>query len=85
MTDQASPGRLGTHDSHWGRLLRGVGANLLGKFWVVLSQTVTVPVMLTIWGAKGYGVWLMIWAVPSYVTLSDFGFGSAASSRDDAR
>ena len=79
MTSQGRPQRSRTGDSHWGRLVRGVGANLLGKFWVVLSQIVTVPVLLTVWGAKGYGVWLMIWAIPSYVTLSDFGFGSAAA------
>lgn len=64
---------------HWTRLLHGIGANLLGKVWVVVGQVISVPVLLHVWGAKGYGLWLMISAIPSYAVLSDFGFGSAAA------
>jgi O-antigen/teichoic acid export membrane protein len=66
---------------HWRRLLHGVGANLLGKLWVVAGQFVAVPVLLSVWGPEGYGLWLMVSAVASYVALSDFGFGGAAAVR----
>jgi O-antigen/teichoic acid export membrane protein len=66
------------HD-HWRRLLHGIGANLLGKFWLVVGQVASVPILLSVWGPKGYGLWLMVSAIPSYAVLSDFGFGSAAA------
>jgi len=64
---------------HWRRLLHGIGANLLGKIWVVVGQAASVPILLTVWGPKNYGLWLMVSAIPSYAVLSDFGFGSAAA------
>lgn len=64
---------------HWHRIGAGVGANLLGKLWVVLGQGLTVPVLLSVWGPRNYGIWLMLCVVPTYVGLSDFGIGSAAS------
>lgn len=73
------PGASRPADRHWHRIARGVGANLLGKFWVILSQVISVPVLLSLWGPKGYGVWLMLMTAPTYVALSDFGFGSAAA------
>ena len=64
---------------HWRRLLHGIGANLLGKIWVVVGQAASVPILLTVWGPKNYGLWLMVSAIPSYAVLSDFGFGSAGA------
>jgi O-antigen/teichoic acid export membrane protein len=66
---------------HWRRLLHGVGANLLGKLWVVAGQFIAVPVLLSVWGPEGYGLWLMVSAVASYIALSDFGFGGASAVR----
>ena len=68
-------------EPHRQRLLRGIGANLLGKAWVVMGQVISVPVLLSVWGPKGYGLWVMVSAIPTYATLSDFGFGSAAAVR----
>jgi O-antigen/teichoic acid export membrane protein len=61
------------------RLALGLGANAIGKVWVAVSQLVTVPVLLSRWGASGYGIWLMLSAIPTYLVLSDFGFGAAAA------
>ena len=54
----------------------GLGANMMGKFWVIATQLVCVPVLTWKWGANGYGVWLMLTTVPSYVALTSFA-GSA--------
>jgi O-antigen/teichoic acid export membrane protein len=62
-----------------GRLVLGTLANLGGKFWVLVSQLVSVPLLTHYWGADGYGTWLMLTAVPTYVALTDFGMGGPAS------
>lgn len=61
------------------RLLLGFGANMLGKVWVILGQLLSVPVLSHAWGADGFGVWLMLSAVPTYIALSGGGLGSAAA------
>jgi O-antigen/teichoic acid export membrane protein len=75
----SSSNETGVAPDHWRRLLHGIGANLLGKFWLVVGQVASVPILLSVWGPKGYGLWLMVSAIPSYAVLSDFGFGSAAA------
>ncbi|WP_172331806.1 lipopolysaccharide biosynthesis protein [Mangrovicoccus sp. HB161399] len=60
------------------RLIKGFGANLLGRIWMILAQLLTVPILTYHWGVDGYGVWLMINAIPTYLALSDFGLGTAA-------
>lgn len=62
------------------RLLFGAFANSLGKVWVILIQLVSIPVLTYKWGASGYGVWMILTAVPTYIGLSDFGFGTAAAA-----
>jgi O-antigen/teichoic acid export membrane protein len=61
------------------RVLAGVAVNALGRFWVLAIQLAAVPVLVKAWGADTYGVWLMLSAIPTYIALSDFGFGSAAA------
>ncbi len=60
------------------RLVHGTGANLLGKIWIMIAQLVAVPVLSKAWGVDGFGVWLMISTIPTYLALSDFGLGVAA-------
>jgi O-antigen/teichoic acid export membrane protein len=62
----------------WRRLAHGSGANLAGKIWVLLVQLISVPVMTRYWGLDGYGIWLMISTIPTYLALSDFGLATAA-------
>lgn len=61
------------------RLASGVVANALGKAWVLLQQLIAIPVLTAAWGAEGYGIWLMLITIPTYIALSDFGFGTAAT------
>jgi len=62
------------------RLIRGFGASALGPIVTIVVQIVSVPVFLHFWGATLYGEWLILSAIPSYLALSDIGFGSVAAS-----
>ncbi len=61
-----------------GRMMRGVLANLYDKGAVTAVQLLTIPLLTRLWGADGYGIWLMLLTVPTYIALSDLGFGTAA-------
>ncbi len=60
------------------RLLRGIGANAFSQVVVIGLQLALVPVLATHWGLKLYGTWLMLFTIPSYLALGDFGFATAA-------
>lgn len=59
------------------RLVGGFGANLLGKVWISAVQIALIPALSHSWGAEGYGLWLMLTTIPSYVALGDAGLGAA--------
>jgi O-antigen/teichoic acid export membrane protein len=62
------------------RLMRGFGATALGPVTSAFIQLGAVPLLLHAWGAAKYGDWLLLSAIPSYLTLSDLGFGDASGS-----
>jgi O-antigen/teichoic acid export membrane protein len=62
------------------RVLRGVGAGTLGPIGTMLIQVISVPVFLHFWGARAYGEWLILSAVPMYLALSDLGFGNVCGN-----
>lgn len=51
-----------------------VGANIYGQAVTIATQIILVPILLHAWGIEHYGVWLVLSALPVYLTLSDFGF-----------
>jgi O-antigen/teichoic acid export membrane protein len=62
------------------RLMSGFGATALTPVVTALVQLGSVPILLNAWGAAKYGDWLLLSAIPSYLALSDLGFGSASGS-----
>jgi len=74
-----SSNRFGTASVR-GRLLRGLGATALQPIVTAVIQLGTVPCLLHAWGAAKYGDWLILSAIPSYLSLSDLGFGDASGS-----
>jgi O-antigen/teichoic acid export membrane protein len=62
------------------RLLANFGANTLGRILGVVVQLVSVPVMLSHWGARIYGEWILLSTIPSYFAMSDIGFGNVAAN-----
>jgi len=67
------------------RLFRGFGASLYGQAVVVVIQLAGVPILLTQWHAALYGEWLILFAVPAYLSLSDLGFSLSAANDMTAR
>lgn len=63
------------------RVFRGVLSVGYGKAVVALLQLAMVPTLATAWGLSGYGQWLLLVTVPSFLVGSDLGFGSAAGNR----
>jgi O-antigen/teichoic acid export membrane protein len=59
------------------RLSRAFLSNAYGYGATLLIQAASVPILLSAWGARLYGEWLIASAIPSYLAMSDFGLGSA--------
>jgi len=70
--------RAGLASSVGRRLLGGTFANLLDKLALLAVQLIAIPLLSHHWGAEGYGTWLMLMTIPTYVAVSDFGLGTAA-------
>jgi O-antigen/teichoic acid export membrane protein len=62
------------------RLLHAIGATSIGPVSTAVIQLVSVPLFLHFWGPKLYGEWLVLSAMPIYLGLTDFGFGSVAAT-----
>lgn len=62
------------------RVSSGAAANVLNLFYVTAITGLTVPVLIHAWGVPNYGAWLMLTAIPTYLSLSDFGFATAATN-----
>src|SRR5712664_4644306 len=58
----------------------GIAGTVLGPVVTAIVQIVSVPVFLHFWGVKLYGEWLILSAIPTYLMLSDMGFGSVAGN-----
>ena len=61
-----------------GRMMRGIAANIYDKSAITIVQLGTIPLLTNAWGAEGYGVWLTLMTIPTFLALSDFGLGTAA-------
>ena len=65
-------------------VIQGVLSNgaaiVVQKIVRVLDQLLLVPFFLTAWGAAYYGEWLTLTIIPSVLSFSDLGFGSAVSN-----
>lgn len=51
-----------------------------GKGMAAACRLLSVPIMLSHWSIEAMGVWLLISAIPSWLSLSDIGIGSAVSN-----
>jgi O-antigen/teichoic acid export membrane protein len=58
----------------------GVSANFIGKASVALVQLLSLALLPRLWGADGFGLWLMISTIPTYLAFSSLGFGDAAAT-----
>lgn len=56
------------------RFIRSFAAQIYAQASGILIQLALVPVLIHAWGTTLYGTWLLLSAVPFYLTFSDFGF-----------
>ncbi len=62
------------------RLILGFLSNWISRLAGSIIQLVQVPVFLTFWSKPLYGDWLIVSAIPSYLSFSNIGFGSVAGN-----
>ena len=62
------------------RLILGFVSNWISKLAGSIIQLIQVPVFLHYWSVQLYGDWLLVNAIPSYLSFSNIGFGSVAAN-----
>jgi O-antigen/teichoic acid export membrane protein len=62
------------------RLALGFASNWVSKLASTITQLVQVPLFIHFWAASVYGNWLIVSAIPTYLTFSSIGFGNVASN-----
>ncbi len=63
------------------RVIAGMGANAYGQVVTIITQLASLPLFLNRWSVATYGVWLMLSAIPSYISMADAGMVTAAGNR----
>lgn len=66
--------------STWRRLTAVFGAHFLGNMVTIADRILLVPLMLVLWGADLFGIWIIIRSVPAWLSISEMGFASAAGN-----
>ncbi|MDF8334998.1 lipopolysaccharide biosynthesis protein [Novosphingobium cyanobacteriorum] len=62
------------------RLGRSLLAQIYSQAVTIVCQLALVPLLLGVWGPERYGAWLVLAAVPTFLTFSDFGFTFVAKN-----
>ena len=62
------------------RLILGLISNWISKMANTIIQFVQIPVFLGHWAEVTFGEWLIINAIPNYLSFSNIGFGSVAGN-----
>jgi O-antigen/teichoic acid export membrane protein len=62
------------------RVAAGVAAHFYAQGVTILTQLATLPIFLARWSTEEYGQWIMLSAVPIYLTVADFGIVTAAGN-----
>jgi len=63
------------------RVLAGMGANSVGMVITIGIQLGSLPLFLSIWDTANYGTWLMLSALPAYLSMADVGMVTAAGNQ----
>lgn len=63
------------------RIVAGMGANSFGIGITIVIQLVSLPLFLHYWSTATYGIWLMLSAIPSYLSMADVGMVTAAGNK----
>lgn len=63
------------------RIAAALGANSFGQATIILMQLSALPLFLGKWDATTYGTWLMLTAIPAYLSMTDGGLVLAAANK----
>lgn len=63
------------------RIAASTGANMYAQATTIGIQLLSLPLFLSRWGLETYGQWLIISAIPAYISMADVGMVSAAGNR----
>lgn len=63
------------------RIVAGLGANAFAQGVGIVIQLASLPLFLHQWDAATYGTWLMLSALPAYLSMADVGMVTAAGNR----
>ncbi|MGI8927072.1 MAG: lipopolysaccharide biosynthesis protein [Tepidiformaceae bacterium] len=62
------------------RVAAALATIALGQGLTAVAQLAGVTLLLVAWGARLYGEWLILFAIPAYLSVSDLGFASVAGN-----
>lgn len=63
------------------RIVAALGANAFGQGINIVIQLASLPLFLHRWDVGTYGTWLMLSAMPAYLSMADVGMVSTAGNR----
>lgn len=63
------------------RVVAGMGANSFGMAVTIGIQLASLPIFLHFWDTATYGTWLMLSAIPAYLSMADVGMVTAAGNK----
>jgi O-antigen/teichoic acid export membrane protein len=63
------------------RIVAGIGANAFSQIVSIFIQLASLPVFLLFWDASTYGAWLLLTAVPAYLSFADLGMVATAGNK----
>lgn len=62
------------------RVIQGIAAHGFSQVLGIVVQLVAVPLFIARWGLPRYGEWLILTALPGYLTITDLSFGATAAN-----
>ncbi|WP_158558927.1 lipopolysaccharide biosynthesis protein [Rhodoferax lacus] len=63
------------------RVIAGMGANSFGMAVTIAIQLASLPLFLHYWDTAKYGSWLVLSAIPAYLSMADVGMVTAAGNK----
>jgi len=61
-------------------VIAGVAAHLYSQGVTIVTQLATLPIFLARWSADQYGEWILLSAIPTYLSIADFGMLTAGAN-----
>jgi len=62
------------------RIFLGLMSQGYSQLVTIATQLLTVPFLLSSWGAEKYGAWILLSTIPAYISMADLGFLQIAAN-----